>query len=442
MNNNFSNTLSELDRKKNNLCVLGLGYVGLPLAYAFSEYYSVIGFDVDENKIKAYKNGIDATNELGNEKISKSTIIFSNDINDLIDSMVYIVAVPTPINQDKTPDLNPIIEVTKMIGKYLKVGSIVIYESTVYPGLTETLCIPLLEQESNLKIGQDFKVGYSPERINPSDRINTLDKIVKIVSANDDLGLEIVDQIYSKIVKVGTHRVSSIKVAEAAKVVENSQRDVNIAFMNELAMVFNSMKIDTQEVIDAMNTKWNALGFKPGLVGGHCIGVDPYYFLYESERLGHHSQLIISSRLINNSIPKFVTSELIRLMSQNGLKINTSKIGILGLTFKEDCPDYRNSKVFEIYELLESYGASPIVVDPWVDQEVIKKEFGINVRQLTDLKDLDVVVVAVGHTEFKKIGIKQLNDLYNTNSPKILIDIKSVYNLSELKQNNFIYWRL
>lgn len=437
-----NNLLNELEKKQTTLSVIGMGYVGLPLAHAFSNHFNVTGYDIDIEKIDNYKMGIDVTNELGDEILKKSAINFTTNIDDLIDSKLFIVTVPTPINQDKTPDLSPLINATRLIGSIMSKDSYIVYESTVYPGATEEICIPILESESNLKNGIDFHVGYSPERINPADKVNSLDKIVKIVSAQDLKSLETISSIYSKIILAGIHPVSSIKVAEAAKVIENSQRDINIAFMNEIAMVFNSMGVDTSEVIKAMNTKWNALKFNPGLVGGHCIGVDPYYFAYESQKLGHHSNLIVSSRNINNSIPEFIVNQTIKLMICNGIDVSKSKIAILGVTFKENCPDFRNSKVIDMIDSFSSFGIKTTLIDPHVDKILFNKLHNHKVIEINNLRNQDVIVLAVTHQEFKQLGLKELNKYFNPKTTKILIDVKSMYSLEELRQSSFVYWRL
>ncbi|HCD7932476.1 TPA: nucleotide sugar dehydrogenase, partial [Enterococcus faecium] len=344
--------LNLLENSKTKISVIGLGYVGLPLAVAFAEKgYKVIGFDLNVEKINDYKNGIDSTGEIGKLRLNNENLVYTSDPREISDAQFHIVAVPTPINGDKTPDLMPVISASEIVGKQLKKGSIVVYESTVYPGVTEDICLPILEKKSNLKYGEEFSIGYSPERINPGDKIHRLETITKVVSASDETTLETVAAIYGSIIKAGIYKAPSIRVAEASKVIENSQRDINIAFMNELSMVFDLMNIDTSEVLKAANTKWNFLNFKPGLVGGHCIGVDPYYFTYKAEELGYHSQIILSGRKINNDMPRFVVNKLIKEMIKNDIKIKNSKVAILGLTFKEDCPDFRNSKNIELIEI-------------------------------------------------------------------------------------------
>lgn len=425
------------------IAVVGLGYVGMPLAVSFAKKISVLGFDVNEDKVALYKSGIDPTNEVGDNEISKSLVEFTSNARKLHEAKFIIIAVPTPINIDKTPDLCPVESASKIVGKNLSKGSIVVYESTVYPGVTEDLCVPILEQESGLKCGVDFKIGYSPERINPSDKIHRLENIKKIVSGMDKESLDEIAKIYEVIIKAGVHRASSIKVAEAAKVVENSQRDINIAFMNELAMVFNRMDIDTKEVIEAMNTKWNALKFYPGLVGGHCIGVDPYYFIYEAEKLGYHSQIILSGRKINDGMGEFVANEVIKKLVQSNIIVKQAKVVIFGITFKENCPDIRNSKVIDIITRLKEYGIDVDVVDPHASYEETMHEYGVELADVTEIIDADCLIFAVPHDEFKNIDLDSLKTFYSDNiANKILIDVKGIYNRLEAENKGYIYWSL
>lgn len=432
----------KLVSKQEKLCVIGLGYVGMPIAISFAKHIDVVGFDINKNKINLYKSGIDPTDEVGNQAIKDSTMVFTNDESQIRTAKFHIVAVPTPINQDKTPDLNPVEQSSKILGRNLTKGSIVVYESTVYPGVTEDICIPILEKESGLKNGIDFKVGYSPERINPGDKVNTLENIVKIVSGQDEESLNEIAKVYELVIKAGIHRASSIKVAEAAKVVENSQRDINIAFMNELAMVFDRMGIDTKEVVEAMNTKWNALRFTPGLVGGHCIGVDPYYFVYEAERLGYHSQIVLSGRKINDGMGKFIADNIIKKLIQSDVVVRKAKVSILGITFKENCPDTRNTKVFDVIQELRTYGIEPVVVDPVAEPSEVKHEYGITLGSMDDIKNSDALVFAVAHQDFKAMNLNQIKTLFKNPNELILIDVKSMFNLKELKNSNFKYWRL
>lgn len=432
---------------KNDECIslIGLGYVGMPIAVAFAnEGVNVIGFDLNEEKIDQYKRGYDPTNEVGDEVIRNCSVYFTANENDLKKAKFHIVAVPTPVNQDHTPDLNPVLGASKIVGRNLTKGSIVVFESTVYPGVTEDECIPILEKESGLKCGKDFKIGYSPERINPGDKVHRLENIKKIVSGLDEESLEEIKNIYDLVIKVGTHPVSTIKTAEAIKVVENSQRDINIAFMNELAMVFDRMGIDTDEVITGMNTKWNALGFKPGLVGGHCIGVDPYYFTYEAEKLGYHSQIILAGRKVNDGMGAFVADATIKEMIKAGKSPKNSKVLILGLTFKENCPDTRNSKVEDIINRLKEFDINPIVVDPWASNIDAKKEYDVELTPLEDVRDVDCIILAVAHDTFKNMTPEEIDGLYKNmlNEEKVLIDVKSILDKKYYDKSCYRYWRL
>jgi UDP-N-acetyl-D-galactosamine dehydrogenase len=430
--------------KEEKIAVIGLGYVGVPVAVAFAKKVNVIGFDINEEKIELFISGIDPTNEVGNEAIKGTTIEFTSDETRLTEARFHIVTVPTPINLDKTPNLASVKGASTVVGRNLTKGSIIVYESTVYPGVTEGICVPILEKESGLKCGIDFKVGYSPERINPSDKINTLEKIVKIVSGMDEESLKVITKVYELIIEAGVHKVSSIKVAEAAKVVENSQRDINIAFMNELAMVFDRMDIDTYEVIEAMNTKWNALKFYPGLVGGHCIGVDPYYFIYEAEKLGYHSQIILSGRKINDGMGEFVANAIIKKLIQANKSVKQSKVAILGITFKENAPDIRNSRVIDIIDKLKEYGIQQIVADPVADEREARRVYAINLVKINEIKDADCLVFAVAHDEFKKLTFEKLDRLFGNfdNKEKILIDVKSIFDKNKVERKGYSYWRL
>lgn len=438
------NLYQKIVNKNDKISVIGLGYVGMPIAVAFAKKADVIGFDVNKEKIDLYKSGIDPTLEVGNDEIKNTKMEFTSDEKRLKDARFHIIAVPTPINSDKTPDLRPVEGASLVLGRNLTKGSVVVYESTVYPGVTEDICIPILEKESGLKCGFDFKVGYSPERINPGDKVNRLENIKKIVSGMDAESLDIIADVYELVVTAGVHKAGSIKVAEAAKVVENSQRDINIAFMNELAMVFNRMGIDTQEVIDAMNTKWNALRFSPGLVGGHCIGVDPYYFVYQAERLGYHSQIILSGRKINDSMGDYIADAVIKELVLANKKVKQSKVVIFGITFKENCPDTRNSKVSDIIKRLEEYGISTLVVDPQADKADAKEHYGIDIIDISEVKDADCVIFAVAHDIFKQISIQQLDSMFADikNEEKIVIDVKSVLDKKEIQKAGYRYWRL
>ena len=437
--------VDKLLNKELKLSLVGLGYVGMPIAVAFANKgVDVIGFDLNKNKIELYKSGVDPTKEVGDEVIKKSSVLFTSDEKLLREASFHIVAVPTPVNIDHTPDLTPVIGASKIVGRNLVKGSYVVFESTVYPGCTEDVCIPILERESGLKCGVDFKVGYSPERINPGDKIHRLENITKIVSGCDDEAAQTIKSVYDIVIEVGTYPVSSMRTAEAIKVVENSQRDINIAFMNELAMVFDKMNIDTNEVVDGMNTKWNALGFRPGLVGGHCIGVDPYYFTYQAEKLGYHSQIILNGRIVNDGMGKFVADSAIKNMISVGQAPKKSKVVILGLTFKENCPDIRNSKVNDVIKTLNDYGITPVVVDPWADESEALSEYGVHLVSLDDVKDADCIIVAVAHSEFKALSVSDIKKMYKNchDSEKVFVDVKGIYNVTELEASGMNYWRL
>lgn len=433
----------KLVNKKETLALVGLGYVGMPIAHAFAKKgLNVIGFDLNKAKIELYKLGVDPTKEVGDEEIKNTKIQFTADETELKKAKFIIVAVPTPVNTDHTPDLTPVIGASEIVGRNLVPGSIVVYESTVYPGCTEDVCIPILEKESGLKCGVDFKVGYSPERINPGDKVHRLENIHKIVSGIDAESLAEIKAVYDLVIEVGTHPVSNLRTAEAVKVVENSQRDINIAFMNELAMVFDRMDIDTNEVVDGMNTKWNALGFRPGLVGGHCIGVDPYYFTYEAEKLGYHSQIILNGRIVNDSMGSYVADKAVKKMIEAGQAPKKSKVVILGLTFKENCPDCRNSKVVDIIKRLDDYGINPIVVDPWVDSQMAMHEYGVTLTKIEDVKEADCVIIAVAHEEFKKIKLDDITKFYKVDTEPVLIDVKGIYCINDLNVSGIKWWRL
>ncbi len=435
----------KITKKEEKLSLVGLGYVGMPIAVAFaSKGIDVIGFDLNKAKIELYQNGVDPTKEVGDDAIKNTTVYFTSDERDLQRAKFHIVAVPTPVNTDHTPDLTPVIGASEIVGRNLTKGSYVVFESTVYPGCTEDVCIPILERESGLKCGVDFKVGYSPERINPGDKVHRLENITKIVSGCDEEALQTIKAVYDIVIEVGTYPVSNLRTAEAVKVVENSQRDINIAFMNELSMAFDKMDIDTNEVVDGMNTKWNALGFRPGLVGGHCIGVDPYYFTYQAEKLGYHSQIILNGRIVNDSMGKFVADAAIKQMIAVGQAPKKSKVVILGLTFKENCPDTRNSKVDDIIKRLAEYEITPIVVDPWASERDAMHEYGVTLTKLEDVKDADCVIVAVAHHEFRAMSIDDIKRLFKAcdDSEKVLIDVKGLYQISDLKNSGMKYWRL
>ena len=434
----------DIIEKKEKISLVGLGYVGMPIAVAFAKKVSVIGYDLNQEKINLYKKGIDPTNEVGDTAIRESSVEFTSDETKLKEAKFHIIAVPTPVNTDHTPDLSPVEGASRILGRNLSKGSVVVYESTVYPGVTENVCIPILEEESGLKCGVDFKVGYSPERINPGDKKHRLENIIKIVSGIDQEALCEIKDVYDLVIEAGTYPVSSIKTAEAIKVVENSQRDINIAFMNELAMVFDRMGIDTNEVVDGMNTKWNALGFRPGLVGGHCIGVDPYYFTYEAEKLGYHSQIILNGRIVNDGMVRYVANVAVKKMIAVGQAPKKSNVVILGLTFKENCPDIRNSKVADIIQSLNEFGIVPNIVDPWAKEEEAYREYGVKLIRLKDVRDADCVIVAVAHNEFRKMELEEIKRLFEESEKgnKVLIDVKGIYDVDALEKSGLCWWRL
>jgi UDP-N-acetyl-D-galactosamine dehydrogenase len=425
--------------------VVGLGYVGLPVAVAFADKVATIGFDISQEKINTYKSGIDPTNEIGNERLQTTELEFTADPSRLKAASFIIVAVPTPVNGDKTPNLTPVIQASKLIGQNLSAGSIVVFESTVYPGVTEDVCAPILAAESGLTCGTDFKIGYSPERINPGDKVHRLENITKIVSGMDEETLDSIAAVYELIIKAGVYKAPSIKVAEAAKLAENAQRDINIAFMNELAMAFDRMGIRTQDVIAAMNTKWNALGFYPGLVGGHCIGVDPYYFIYQAEMLGYHSQIIAAGRRVNDNMATFVTENIIKRMLQLDMNVKRSKIYLMGITFKANCPDMRNSKAVDIYKQLAQYGLQTNIVDPVVDTAEFKQEFRTELTDLQSVKNADCLVFLVDHQQFKELQPAQLAQMLrrqNKSSARLIIDIKSIFEPKSVETIGCSYWSL
>jgi len=433
--------LNELKQGKAKLCVIGLGYVGLPLAIAFSKHFSVIGYDQNAEKIDAYRRGIDPSGEISFDDVDRTRITFADDESALDDAVFYVVAVPTPINGDKTPDLAPLRGATRAIGRHIKKGSIVVYESTVYPGVTEDVCLPLLEEESGLRGGTDFKVGYSPERINPGDTVNRLENIVKIVSGMDASALDTIAAVYSTVVQ-RIHRASSIRVAEAAKVAENAQRDINIAFMNELAMAFHRMDVDTGEVVDAMNTKWNALGFTPGLVGGHCIGIDPYYFIYEAQNLGFHSELIETGRRINDRMSSYVANAVVRGLMRAQVNLATARVYLMGMTFKEDCPDVRNSRAADVYHALSDYRLNLWAVDPQADAEELRRTYGIGLTPLTEICDADCIVYLVPHEEFRRLTWADQKKFFRADGPRLMIDVKRIFSKEEAAAEGYQYWSL
>lgn len=435
------NLYEKIINKEEKLSVIGLGYVGLPLAICFAKKVEVIGFDIDKEKVGACKKGIDATNEVGSKSLQETTAFLTSNEKELQKVRFHIIAVPTPINLDKTPNLDAVIGASKIVGRNLTKGSIVVYESTVYPGVTEDICMPILEKESELRCGTDFKIGYSPERINPGDRDHRLEKIKKVVSGMDEETLDIIAKVYGLIIEAGVYKAESIRVAEAAKVIENSQRDINIAFMNELSIIFSKLDIDTQAVLRAASTKWNFLKFTPGLVGGHCIGVDPYYLTYKAEQVGHHSQIILAGRKINDDMGKYVAENTLKQLTKTDRQIKGCKVVIMGITFKENCPDIRNSKVIDIINELKEYGMKIKVVDPLAKESEVQREYGIKLSKLEDITDVEAVIFAVPHEKFKDINLKDLKKIYKDDK-LVLIDVKGMFNKKEAETLNYLYWRL
>lgn len=457
------NLYKKIKNREEKISLVGLGYVGMPIAVSFARKVDVIGFDISEQKIDLYKKGIDPTKEVGDDVIKETTVEFTADEAKLKEAKFHIVAVPTPVSADHTPDLRPVESASRTVGRNLTKGSIVVFESTVYPGVTEEICIPILEKESGMKCGVDFKVGYSPERINPGDKVHRLETIVKVVSGMDEESLDIIAKVYELVVDAGVHRAESIKVAEAAKVIENSQRDINIAFMNELSIIFNKMGIDTKAVLKAAGTKWNFLNFFPGLVGGHCIGVDPYYLTYKAEQLGYHSQIILSGRRINDDMGKYVAENVVKNMIKEDKQIKGSTIAIFGVTFKENCPDVRNTKVIDVINELKEYGINVVVVDPVADKEDLLNIYGVRLQEVEDVRCVDAVIFAVPHEEFKSIELENIKKMYNhrwnghsdaieevaaTSDGEIgkykyvLADIKGIFDRKEAENMNYLYWRL
>ena len=431
----------KLLNKEEKLSLVGLGYVGMPIAVAFAKKIDVVGFDLNEKKIELYKSGVDPTNEVGDEAIKATTVDFTADETKLREAKFHIVAVPTPVNDDHTPDLTPVEGASEILGRNLTKGSIVVFESTVYPGVTEDVCVPILERESGLKCGEDFKIGYSPERINPGDKVHRLETIKKIVSGMDEESLDVIAKVYELVVEAGVHRAESIKVAEAAKVIENSQRDINIAFMNELSIIFNKMGIDTKSVLEAAGTKWNFLKFYPGLVGGHCIGVDPYYLTYKAEMMGYHSQIILSGRRINDDMGKYVAENVVKKLIEADKPVKGAKVAILGFTFKENCPDTRNTKIIDIVNELGEYGITPVITDPAADADEAKWLYGVEFVESSSIKDMDAIILAVAHDCFKNLSMNDIDALYGEGK-KIMIDIKGLFNRKNYENAGYLYWRL
>lgn len=437
----YTNLYEKIVKGEEKLSLVGLGYVGMPIAVAFAKKVKVVGFDLNKAKIELYKSGVDPTKEVGDEVIKNTTVDFTADESKLREAKFHIVAVPTPVYDDHTPDLAPVEGASRILGRNLTKGSIVVFESTVYPGVTEDVCVPILEKESGLKCGVDFKVGYSPERINPGDKVHRLETIKKIVSGMDEETLDIVAKIYELVVDAGVHRASCIKVAEAAKVIENSQRDINIAFMNELSIIFNKIGIDTKSVLEAAGTKWNFLPFYPGLVGGHCIGVDPYYLTYKAEMLGYHSQVILAGRRINDDMGKYVAENIVKSLIKAGKHVKNAKVAILGFTFKENCPDTRNTKVFDIVSELREYGIDPVIADPTADAEEAKRLYGVDFTEISTIKDMDAVVLAVAHDEFAGLSMSNIDKLFGEGK-KVLLDLKGLLDRTAYEKAGYLYWRL
>ena len=435
------NLYDQLVNRETKLSLIGLGYVGMPIAVAFAEKVDVIGFDLNADKIALYKQGIDPTHEEGDDVIRRTTVDFTSDPARLREARFHIVAVPTPVNPDHTPDLEPLKSASRLLGRNLTPGSVAVFESTVYPGVTEEVCVPILEQESGLVCGRDFKVGYSPERINPGDKEHRLAKIRKVVSGMDAETLDCVARVYGLVVEAGVYRAESIRVAEAAKVIENCQRDINIAFMNELSIIFNRMGIDTKSVLEAAWTKWNFLKFQPGLVGGHCIGVDPYYLTYKAEKLGYHSQIILAGRRINDDMGKYVAENCVKCLIAAGKNVRDARVAILGFTFKENCPDTRNTRVIDIVYELQEYGITPVVADPAADAAEAKRLYGIEFVDLNDIRNMDAVILAVAHDAFKVLTPADLNRFFAPGR-NVLLDIKGIFDRRDFEDAEYLYWRL
>ena len=425
------------------LSLVGLGYVGMPIAVAFGRKINVIGYDLNAQKVEQYKAGYDPTREVGDDVIKQANVEFTADETKLKEAKFHIVAVPTPVNDDHTPDLRPVEGASRTVGRNLVKGSIVVFESTVYPGVTEDICVPIMEKESGLTCGVDFKVGYSPERINPGDKVHRLETIVKIVSGMDEETLDTIAKVYELVVEAGVYRADSIKVAEAAKVIENSQRDINIAFMNELSIIFNKLGIDTKSVLEAAGTKWNFLNFFPGLVGGHCIGVDPYYLTYKAEEMGYHSQIILSGRRINDDMGRYVAENVVKNLIKADIAVKTARVAILGFTFKENCPDTRNTKVIGIVKELREYGIEPVIVDETADAQEAERLYGVKLAGREAVKDLDALVIAVAHEEFSHLSKEEIAGFFNqAHEKKVLVDIKGILNRRDYMTEEYMYWRL
>ena len=434
-------TTESLDLHEDTIAIVGLGYVGLPLAVHLSKHFKITGYDLKSQRIKELESGIDKTLEVTEQELKNASIFFTDNPENLSKCRFIIVAVPTPIDEYRIPDLTPLEGASSIVGKHMTAGSCVVFESTVFPGATEDVCVPIMERESGLKLGKDFIIGYSPERINPGDKIHTIENIVKIVSGSDQTAQDLLTHVYAKVVKAGLHQASSIKVAEAAKVIENTQRDLNIALMNELSMIFDKMKIDTSEVLAAAGSKWNFLPFRPGLVGGHCIGVDPYYLTFKAESIGYHPDMILSGRRINDGMGKFIAEKTVKMLIKLGKQVRGVKIGVLGLTFKEDVPDLRNTKVIDIISELEDYDINVLVHDPLANFDEAKKYYGIELQTMEHMAGVDAVIVAVIHKQYKDMGLLNISKLCPT-APSLIIDIKGAFTPAEAEKLNIKYWRL
>ncbi|MBU1612422.1 MAG: nucleotide sugar dehydrogenase [Proteobacteria bacterium] len=435
-------TFKELKERTARVSVVGLGYVGLPLAVALSEHFEVVGFDISTNRVTQLERGEDRTGEVEEATLRAAKLRFTCLPEELSECHLHIVAVPTPIDKFRSPDLTPVRSASKTVGQQLSPGSVVVYESTVYPGLTEEICVPILEEQSGLTCGKDFFVGYSPERINPGDKEHTLQTIVKVVAGQTPAVTDLLDQVYSSVVTAGTYRASSIKVAEAAKVIENTQRDLNIALMNELATIFDRMNIDTLEVLEAAGTKWNFLPFRPGLVGGHCIGVDPYYLTFKAEALGLHPQVILAGRTINDSMGKFVVDSTIKWLIRADMKVRGARVGLLGLTFKENVPDLRNTRSVDLVDEFEDFGVKVLVHDPMADPAEAMEEYRIKLVELSELRKLDALVLAVSHNDYRKLRLREIKSWFRDPANALIIDVKGFFNPAELEAEGFLYWRL
>ncbi|WP_147822678.1 nucleotide sugar dehydrogenase [Salidesulfovibrio onnuriiensis] len=432
----------DLKRKKDSIAVLGLGYVGLPLAVSLGRYFHVLGVDISQQRVDELSKGFDRTGEVDFSAVSDVDLEFTADVSRLKEARCIIVAVPTPIDEYRSPDLRPVVGASTTVGRHMAKGSVVVYESTVYPGLTEEICVPLLEKESGLTCGKDFKVGYSPERINPGDKEHRLETIVKVVAGMDEESAELLDQVYSSIIRAGTHRARDIRTAEAAKVIENTQRDLNIALMNELAVIFDRMGIDTMDVLEAAGTKWNFLPFRPGLVGGHCIGVDPYYLTFKAEAMGLHPKVILAGREINDGMGKFIAEATVKRMIRDGAVIKGARVGILGFTFKDNVPDLRNTRVVDVVAELKDYGVDVIVTDPLADFEEAQEEYGMHLRPLEDLRDLDALILTVAHDAYRSIPLSEIKTWFRKPEKATIIDVKCFFDREELEKENVACWRL